>query len=150
SPLLSGFERIGRSHFLANCSDGRLSLRESSLDNSFRAAKVQVTFAERKATFSGRELFDHGRCIRHIRIARTSLEGPVMSEFRTGSDHGDERGHCKACRWWQAEHDGPESEDAAIGLCMQPELTHFSLQVTGVSGCNRFEHAKIEELAAAR
>jgi hypothetical protein len=60
----------------------------------------------------------------------TNLDTPTPPE---------ERGLCKGCRWWQAEHDGPAAEDAAIGLCMQPELTHFSLQVSGHSGCNRFE-----------
>ena len=52
--------------------------------------------------------------------------------------HPEERGLCKACRFWQAEHDGPAAEDVTIGLCVQPELTHFSLQVSGHSGCNRF------------
>ena len=61
-----------------------------------------------------------------------------MTDFNADS-HPDIRGMCKGCRWWQAEHDGPGAEDAAIGLCMQPELTHFSLQVSGHSGCNRFE-----------
>ncbi len=74
-----------------------------------------------------------------------------MSEFDCTS-HPEERGHCKACRWWQAEHDGPAAEDAAIGLCMQPELTHFSVQVSGLGGCNRFEAVLVElgcELAAS-
>ncbi|HEY2911347.1 MAG TPA: hypothetical protein VGI99_13945 [Gemmataceae bacterium] len=70
-----------------------------------------------------------------------------MSSFHDYSGCGDEQGHCKGCRWWQAEHDGPSAEDAAVGLCMQPELTHFSLQVAGQCGCNRFEH--IEEAAGA-
>jgi heat shock protein HslJ len=62
-----------------------------------------------------------------------------MTESSRITDSGDDRGLCKGCRWWQAEHDGPGAEDATIGLCMQPELTHFSLQVSGHSGCNRFE-----------
>ena len=33
---------------------------------------------------------------------------------------------------------GPQAEDTTIGLCVQPELIHFSLQVSGHSGCNRF------------
>jgi hypothetical protein len=67
-----------------------------------------------------------------------------MTDFDPTSAHPEERGHCKGCRWWQAEHDGPAAEDTTVGLCMQPELTHFSLQVSGHSGCNRFE-AVIEE-----
>lgn len=67
-----------------------------------------------------------------------------MSVFRTLTQSGDECGHCKGCRWWQAEN---EDAEVAIGLCMQPELTHFSIQVTAHSGCNRFEHA--EQLAGA-
>lgn len=64
-----------------------------------------------------------------------------MAEFNrdTHAHHPEEeRGLCKGCRWWQAEHDGPAAEDAAIGLCVHGELTHFSLQVSGHSGCNRF------------
>jgi hypothetical protein len=67
-----------------------------------------------------------------------------MNEFHhdANAHHPDEdRGLCKGCRWWQAEHDGPAAEDVAIGLCVHPELTHFSLQVSGHSGCNRFEPA---------
>lgn len=70
-----------------------------------------------------------------------------MSLFNTLMDSADECGHCKGCRWWQAEHDGPAAEEATIGLCMQPELTHFSIQVSGHSGCNRYEHATVKELA---
>jgi hypothetical protein len=67
-----------------------------------------------------------------------------MSEFSRITDTGDDRGLCKGCRWWQAEENCPgsgcpEGADHAIGLCMQPELTHFSMQVSGHSGCNRFE-----------
>jgi hypothetical protein len=64
-----------------------------------------------------------------------------MADYSRIDSHGNERGWCKACKWWQAEHDGPQAEDATVGLCMQPELTHFSLQVSGHSGCNRFEPA---------
>ncbi|HJZ54457.1 MAG TPA: hypothetical protein VKE74_05840 [Gemmataceae bacterium] len=77
-----------------------------------------------------------------------------MTDFNSPDSHPEERGHCKACRWWQAEHDGPSAEDTAVGLCMQPELTHFSLQVSGLSGCNRFEPIHVEDAnrmsAAAR
>lgn len=69
-----------------------------------------------------------------------------MVEFSRISDSGDDRGLCKACRWWQAEHDGPESDVITIGLCMQPELTHFSLQVSGNSGCNRYEDQSLVEI----
>ena len=67
-----------------------------------------------------------------------------MAEFNAITDSGDDQGLCMGCRWWQAEADCPgsgcpEGADAVIGLCMQPELTHFSLQVSGHSGCNRFE-----------
>ncbi|MFO0797399.1 MAG: hypothetical protein U0804_07960 [Gemmataceae bacterium] len=61
-----------------------------------------------------------------------------MSEFSRIDDHGDCRGQCKGCQFWDAEHDGAREEDAAVGLCMHAELTHFSLQVSGHSGCNRF------------
>jgi len=59
-----------------------------------------------------------------------------MSEFSTITDVGDDRGLCRGCQWWQAEHEGPSH--GTVGLCMHPELTHFSLQVSGHSGCNRF------------
>lgn len=59
------------------------------------------------------------------------------------NEAGEERGHCKACKWWQAEHDGPAAEDAAIGLCLHAELSHVSLQVSGHSGCNRFTPAPV-------
>ncbi len=61
-----------------------------------------------------------------------------MSEFSRIDDHGDERGLCKGCRFWDAEHDGARQEDAAVGLCLHAELSHFSLQVSGHSGCNRY------------
>ena len=75
-----------------------------------------------------------------------------MSVFSRITDSGEERGHCKGCKWWQAGHDNLAAEDLTIGLCMQPELTHFSLQVSGNSGCNRFERVEVitEALAAAR
>jgi hypothetical protein len=69
-----------------------------------------------------------------------------MSEFSRLSNHGDEEGHCKGCRWWQGEREIAAEEDA-VGLCMHQELTHFSLQVSAHSGCNRFEHAEVGELA---
>jgi hypothetical protein len=69
-----------------------------------------------------------------------------MSLFRSLMSSDDECGHCKGCRWWQAEQD---EADAAVGLCMQPELTHFSIQVSAHSGCNRFSHAPAEELVGA-
>ncbi|QDU22662.1 hypothetical protein [Urbifossiella limnaea] len=61
-----------------------------------------------------------------------------MSEFSRIDDHGDDRGLCKSCRFWDAEHDGAREEDATVGLCMHAELTHFSLQVSGHCGCNRY------------
>ena len=67
----------------------------------------------------------------------------MISCESTSTDNGEERGHCKGCKWWQAEHDGPSAEDAAIGLCMHGELTHFSLQVSGHSGCNRYTPAPV-------
>ena len=70
-----------------------------------------------------------------------------MSDISRISDHGDEQGHCKGCKWWQAEPDAVAVEGAVIGLCLHGELTHFSLQVSGDSGCNRFAHAEIAELA---
>ena len=39
-----------------------------------------------------------------------------MTDFDPTSTHPEERGHCKGCRWWQAEHDGPAAEDTAVGL----------------------------------
>ena len=74
-----------------------------------------------------------------------------MNHF-DAAHHPEERGHCKACRWWQAEHDGEGAEDATLGLCMNEELTHFSLQVSGLSGCNRFDAVPLEmgtEMATA-
>ena len=65
-----------------------------------------------------------------------------MSIFHEIAETGDECGHCKGCRWWQAEHEESMADASVIGLCMQPELTHFSIQVSGQSGCNRFEHAQ--------
>ena len=70
-----------------------------------------------------------------------------MSLFRTTLNSDDECGHCKSCRWWQAEHE--EEVDDAVGLCMHQELTHFSLQLSAHSGCNRFEHAPMRELVGA-
>jgi len=70
-----------------------------------------------------------------------------MAEFDrdTHAHHPDEdRGLCKGCRFWQAEHDGPTAEDVTIGLCVQPELIHFGLQVSGHSGCNRFAPVEVE------
>ncbi|HEX4611559.1 MAG TPA: hypothetical protein VH092_25415 [Urbifossiella sp.] len=72
-----------------------------------------------------------------------------MSEFSQIDGHGDERGLCKSCRYWEAEHDGARAEDAAVGLCLQPELSHFSLQVTGHSGCNRYAPLGVPAEAAA-
>jgi hypothetical protein len=69
-----------------------------------------------------------------------------MSLYHSLMGSDDERGHCRSCRWWQAEHEDAES---AAGLCMQPELTHFSIQLTANSGCNRFEMASAEELVGA-
>ena len=69
-----------------------------------------------------------------------------MSLFQVLTQSSDECGHCMGCRWWQAEL---EEAEAAIGLCMQPELTHFSMQVSAHSGCNRFERAEASELAGA-
>ena len=50
-----------------------------------------------------------------------------MSIFHEIAETGDECGHCKGCRWWQAEHEELTADAAVIGLCMQPELTHFSI-----------------------
>jgi hypothetical protein len=72
-----------------------------------------------------------------------------MSEYSRIDDHGDDRGLCRACRHWEAEHEGPAVEDATIGLCLHPELTHFSLQVTGHSGCNRYAPLGVPSEAAA-
>jgi len=69
-----------------------------------------------------------------------------MSVFRFAMASENERGHCMSCRFWQAEH---EDAEAASGLCMQPELTHFSIQLSAHSGCNRFEHAEASELVGA-
>jgi hypothetical protein len=66
-----------------------------------------------------------------------------MTDDRNARSDQD-RGLCKACKWWQAEHDDPAAEDTAIGLCVQDELVHFGLQVSGHSGCNRFESRDAE------
>jgi len=72
-----------------------------------------------------------------------------MSIYSRIAYEGEEQGHCKGCRWWQAEHEDAAQEHEAVGLCMHQELTHFSLQVSGQSGCNRFEAVKIMEFAGA-
>ncbi len=59
-----------------------------------------------------------------------------MIELNAITESRDDRRSCRGCQWWQAEFDEPAV--ATIGLCMQPELTHFSLEVSGHSGCNRF------------
>jgi hypothetical protein len=68
----------------------------------------------------------------------------MMNEFSRNDSFAEENGLCRGCRWWQAEADCPgpgcpEGADAVIGLCLHDELTRFSLQVSGHSGCNRFE-----------
>jgi len=65
-----------------------------------------------------------------------------MAEFSLLTEACADRGLCKSCQWWQAEHDGPAAEDQTIGLCMHPELTHFSLEVAGYCGCNRYTAPK--------
>jgi len=65
-----------------------------------------------------------------------------MAEYSTLTETAADRGQCKACHHWQAEHDGPGAEEMTIGLCMHPELTHFSLEVAGTCGCNRYTTPK--------
>jgi hypothetical protein len=50
--------------------------------------------------------------------------------------HPDSWGHCEGCKWWQSGPAG--TADHTMGLCQQPELVHFQLQVSAGSGCNRF------------
>lgn len=45
-------------------------------------------------------------------------------------------GHCEGCKWWQ--NDSAGEFQRSPGLCQQPEIVHFQLQVSGESGCNRF------------
>ena len=57
------------------------------------------------------------------------------------STTGRDTGHCQACRWWQSSP-SEAGDPHNIGLCLHEELVHFELQVSGDSGCNRFEPAK--------
>jgi hypothetical protein len=59
-----------------------------------------------------------------------------MAEVHSHDTHPDSWGHCEGCKWWQSGPAG--SADHAMGLCQQPELVHFQLQVSADSGCNRF------------
>lgn len=68
-----------------------------------------------------------------------------MTDHPDLHNHHADCGHCGACKWWQSDPDAPGHE--ALGLCQQPEVVHFQLQVSDTSGCNRFEHA--EALAGA-
>ncbi len=56
-------------------------------------------------------------------------------------NHGQRNGHCEGCQWWQTDTrghaDGANSH--GMGLCLHEEIAHFQLQVSGESGCNRFE-----------
>jgi hypothetical protein len=50
-------------------------------------------------------------------------------------------GLCKDCKWWQIE---PEATTAntTTGLCIDEDLQHFQLLVSGSSGCNHFMEGK--------
>jgi hypothetical protein len=56
-------------------------------------------------------------------------------------NHGQRNGHCAGCQWWQTDTAGHADGTAAhgLGLCLHEEIAHFQLQVSGESGCNRFE-----------
>jgi hypothetical protein len=64
-----------------------------------------------------------------------------MTGYRDGQDHRDS-GHCAACRWWQSDEHAAAGHDP-VGLCEQPELVHFQMQVSADSGCNRFQLATV-------
>jgi hypothetical protein len=66
----------------------------------------------------------------------TSPEGGSMADVLSHDSHPDSWGHCEGCKWWESGPAG--SADHAMGLCQQPELVHFQLQVSAGSGCNRF------------
>ena len=50
-------------------------------------------------------------------------------------------GLCKSCKWWQIE---PKASTAntTMGLCIDEDLQHFRLRVSGNSGCNRYVEGK--------
>ncbi len=57
-------------------------------------------------------------------------------------NHGQLNGHCEGCRWWQTDSIGHQegNNSHSMGLCLHEDLAHFQLQVSGESGCNRFEN----------
>ena len=57
-------------------------------------------------------------------------------------DHAENPGRCNGCKWWQHDATGSGGHND-VGLCLQPELAHFELQVSGDSGCNRFTPAEV-------
>ena len=63
---------------------------------------------------------------------------PDLPNF-ADSQSGD---RCGNCRWWQSDEHAAAGHDP-VGLCEQPELVHFQLQVSADSGCNRFQHAEV-------
>ena len=50
---------------------------------------------------------------------------------------GTEWGECKDCKWFQVEP-GASVENTTMGLCIEEELQHLRLRVSGNSGCNYF------------
>ena len=62
-----------------------------------------------------------------------------MADLPNDAD-GQGADRCGGCRWWQSDQNATGDEDH-IGLCLHEELAHFQLQVSGDSGCNRFEPA---------
>jgi len=49
----------------------------------------------------------------------------------------EEWGLCKNCKWWQIEP-GAAIQNQTMGLCIDDDLFHYKLRVSGNSGCNRF------------
>ena len=60
------------------------------------------------------------------------------------TDHHDHDGcgHCGHCKWWQHDANGA-ADHQDIGLCLHDELAHFELEVSGDSGCNRYQPAEV-------
>lgn len=58
----------------------------------------------------------------------------------TEQNQNCEHGLCGGCKWWQSDV-ASELAQHMVGLCQQPEIVRFQLQVSDDSGCNRFEPA---------
>lgn len=63
-------------------------------------------------------------------------------------DGSCDQGHCKECKWWQGQQGESVSEQRlSLGLCLHAELVRFNVELSGDSGCNRFEPAVVTAAA---